>query len=230
MSKAAYLIWKNQHVTIDDLKHELFSNFCSQFKNHFSSLQFNFFDEDVRSGTGLIQSNREDLPDAFIFLKSISFFDQQCDIEEYLDVHVFEFEGYLLNERKVLSDKHKSLGDRSNGFSQIALIDKAEGISESNFFSHWKNVHTQIAIDTQSTFEYTQNTIEKGLNTNSKQFLAIVEESFPIEALDDQEIFYDSKDNPDQLKMNQDLMMNSCMEFINFNNIDVIPTSQYIMV
>jgi hypothetical protein len=43
----------------------------------------------------------------------------------------------------------------------------------------------------------------------------------------DPAIFYDSQNNPEQLAKHVQIMMDSCEKFIDFEKIEVIPTSRY---
>lgn len=133
------------------------------------------------------------------------------------EVWYFEVnEKVVLNEREIDSD---------NSFTQFALISKCSGISEKSFFDHWHNIHTEVAINTQSTFSYIQNTISKSFQHSCPPFLAIVEESFPVEALENPMVFYNVNSH-EALKINIQLMMESCQKFLNFEEIIVFPTQQ----
>jgi len=43
----------------------------------------------------------------------------------------------------------------------------------------------------------------------------------------DSQVFYDAKDNPELFTKNAQIMMDSCEKFIDFQKIEVIPTSRY---
>jgi len=115
--------------------------------------------------------------------------------------------------------------DGENSFTQYALISKHLNISKTVFFDYWQDMHTEIAIDTQSTFSYIQNTITQDFSQDHAPFLAIVEESFPIAALEDPAVFYNA-DSKEVLEINIARMMESCQKFLNFEEIIVFPTKQ----
>ena len=50
------------------------------------------------------------------------------------------------------------------------------------WFTRWHVDHTPVAIETQSTFGYTQNAVVRALTPDAPGIAAIVEELFPIEA------------------------------------------------
>lgn len=129
---------------------------------------------------------------------------------------------FAVDEKVVLNNKAI---DGENSFTQYALISKHANISKITFFDHWQNIHTEIAINTQSTFSYIQNTITQDFSQDHAPFLAIVEESFPIAALEDPAIFYNA-DSQEVLEKNIARMMESCQKFLNFEEIIVFPTKQ----
>ena len=133
-----------------------------------------------------------------------------------------------MSESIILDNLEKSpLGSRSEGFSQVVFLEKPETMSAFDWFDHWTNFHTKIAIQTQSNFIYVQNTVVRPLQNLSPPFIAIVEECFPAEAMTDPEVFYNAKNNPEQFAKHAQIMMDSCEKFIDFKKIEVIPTSRY---
>ena len=59
-------------------------------------------------------------------------------------------------------------------------------------------------------------------------FDAIIEENFPLEAMTSQHAFYGVETDA-QLQANQQAMIDSCVRFIDFDKIDVVPTSEYLI-
>ena len=89
------------------------------------------------------------------------------------------------------------------------------------------NDSERAAVDTQSNFEYVQNLIVRPLSYGAPAYVAMVEECFPAAALTDDAVYFDAADAPARLAENQQLMMESCARFIDFDRIDCIPTSQF---
>jgi len=58
----------------------------------------------------------------------------------------------------------------------------------------------------------------------------VIEECFPSEAMSNPSIFYNAENNAELLLKNTELMMSSCSSFIDFQKIEVIPTSRYRMI
>ncbi len=146
--------------------------------------------------------------------------------EEALGAHVSSLAGYLVVEsRPMVHDAPK--GDRTEGMKQISCITKRADISQEEYIRIWHTDHRQVAIETQSTFGYVRNEIMRALTPNAPdQWDAFVEESFPIDALTDQLVFYDAKTQAEYEK-NFKIMMDSCGRFLDHGAIEVTYTSEY---
>ena len=230
MEKIAIQIWKNPNIDKENFKKFLINEVPHSLKDHISSYQVNLVDEDVKDAAGLIQSCYPPSPNAIVFLKvkSLFHFEQRLSIFES---YAKKFFSYIISESKIIeADDSKNLHKRTDGFSQIVFLEKPKNIETFDWFDHWTHHHTEIAIETQSNFIYTQNTVVRRLNKESPNFVAIIEECFPSEAMSDQEEFYAAKGNPTLLKKNVEIMMESCSKFIDFSKIEVIPTSRYLVI
>jgi hypothetical protein len=93
----------------------------------------------------------------------------------------------------------------------------------------WQGSHTQVAIDTQATFGYRQNLVVRGIGEDTPAFDAIVEENFPPEAMTSDHAFYDTGGDEALLAERMTAMMESCARFIDFESIDVVPMSEYVV-
>lgn len=227
MEKLAYQLWKKDDVNLETFKELLLKNLSKDIGELVSELQINIADADVLPANNLAQSNYPPAPNAVMFIKVKSYFLADT-LESHLEKITKKIHGFVVSESIILDDSKKSpLGLRSEGFSQVVFLEKPETISAFDWFDHWTNYHTEIAIKTQSNFIYVQNTVVRPLQKSSPSFIAIIEECFPSEAMTDQEVFYDARNNPEQLAKNAQIMMDSCEKFIDFKKIEVIPTSRY---
>ena len=93
----------------------------------------------------------------------------------------------------------------------------------------WRNQHTQVAIETQDNFQYVQNLVVLPLTHGAPRIDAIVEECFPPAAMTDPRAFFDALGDEDKFQRNLAAMMDSCQRFLDFDKIDVLPTSQYLL-
>ena len=227
MEKLAYQLWKKDDDSLENFKQLLLKNLSKDIGELVSELQINIADADVLPANNLAQSNYPPTPNAVIFIKVKSYFLADT-LESHLEKITKKTHGFVVSESIILDNSKKSpMGSRSDGFSQVVFLEKPETMSSFEWFDHWTNYHTEIAIRTQSNFIYVQNTIVRPLQKASPSFIAIIEECFPFEAMTDPEVFYDAKNNPEQLAKHAQIMMDSCEKFIDFKKIEVIPTSRY---
>ena len=160
----------------------------------------------------------------------ISFWLEDADVrgpaEAALRSLVKSIAGYLVVEsRPVVHAMPK--GKRTQGMKQISCVTKRPGLSQDEFIRIWHNDHKQVAIETQSTFGYVRNEIFRSLTPSApQQWTAIVEESFPIGALDDPHVFYDAKSEA-EYQANFKRMMDSCGRFLDHEPIEVTFVSEY---
>jgi hypothetical protein len=227
MEKLAYQLWKKDDDSLDTFKDALLNNLKKDIAELVSALQINIADADVEPANNLAQSNYSPAPNAVIFIKVKSYFLADT-LESFLEKITSKVHGFVVSESIILDNSEKSpLGSRSEGFSQVVLLEKPETMLAFDWFDYWTNFHTKIAIQTQSNFIYIQNTVVRPLQKASPSFIAIIEECFPLEAMTDPEVFYNAKNNPEQFAKHVQIMMESCEKFIDFKKIEVIPTSRY---
>ena len=227
MEKLAYQLWKKDDDSLETFKEALIENLSRDIGELVSELQINIADYDVIPANHLVQSNYPPAPNAVLFIKVKSYFLANT-LESHLEKITNKIYGFVVSESIILDSSEKSpLGLRSEGFSQVVFLEKPRTMSTFDWFDHWTNFHTKIAIQTQSNFIYVQNTVVRSLQKESPSFIAIIEECFPSEAMTDPEVFYNAQNNPEQFAKHVQIMMDSCEKFIDFKKIEVIPTSRY---
>ncbi|MDC0079678.1 EthD domain-containing protein [Pseudomonadota bacterium] len=227
MEKLAYQLWKKDDDSLETFKEALLENLSRDIGELVSELQINIADSDVIPANHLVQSNYPPAPNAVLFIKVKSYFLANT-LESHLEKITNKIYGFVVSESIILDSSEKSpLGLRSEGFSQVVFLEKPKTMSTFDWFDHWTNFHTKIAIQTQSNFIYVQNTVVRSLQKESPSFIAIIEECFPSEAMTDPEVFYNAQNNPEQFAKHVQIMMDSCEKFIDFKKIEVIPTSRY---
>jgi hypothetical protein len=120
------------------------------------------------------------------------------------------------------------LGSRTKGLANIALLRKPAELEYATWLQRWQRDHTPVAIETQSTFGYTQNAVVRALTPDAPQLAGIVEELFPIEAITDLKAFFGAADDAD-LQHRLGRMVASTSAFGANENIDTVPTSRYVL-
>lgn len=137
--------------------------------------------------------------------------------------------GYLVVEsRPMIAALGKGRGARSPGWVQVTGIAPKPGITHDQFLSHWYGVHRQVAIETQSSTGYVRNEIVRPLTAEAPDWSAIVEETFPLGALDDPMVFYDAPGDEALFKENAAKMLESVQRFLDLTKVDAHPMSEYV--
>lgn len=143
--------------------------------------------------------------------------DQECD----------DVAAYLVTESVPLPPPEIVSGERTPGLANVALIRRPDDLDEATWRKRWHIDHTPVAIETQSTFGYTQNQVVHPLTPGAPRINAIVEELFPIEAISDLHAFFGAADD-DDLRDRMERMMASTEAFGANRDVDTVPTSRYV--
>ena len=230
MEKIVIQIWKNHKIDDNDFKNFLVNEIPSNLRSDLTSYQVNLPDKDVSKAAELVQSSYPPSPNAIVFLKVKSLFHVEQKLKVF-ELHAEKLFSFIVSESKIIEvDESKNLNKRTEGFSQIVFLEKPDNVDRFDWFDHWTHHHTKIAIETQSNFIYVQNSVVRKLQTQAPNFIAIVEECFPSQAMSDQEEFYAARGDATLMKKNLEIMMDSCSKFIDFSKIEVIPTSRYLVI
>jgi hypothetical protein len=118
-------------------------------------------------------------------------------------------------------------GTRTTGLANIALLRRPAELDQATWLNRWQLDHTPVAIETQSTFGYTQNWVVRTLTPDAPGITGIVEELFPPEAITDIKAFFGAADDSD-LQHRLGRMVASTTAFGANENIDTVPTSRYV--
>ena len=134
---------------------------------------------------------------------------------------------YLVTESVPLPPPPTVPGQRTAGLANVALLRGPADLDETTWLSRWHIDHTPVAIETQSTFGYTQNAVVRALTPGAPTISAIVEELFPAEAISDLHAFFGAADD-DDLRSRMERMIASTSAFGANENVDTVPTSRYV--
>lgn len=137
---------------------------------------------------------------------------------------------YLVDESIPLHNTLHTVpaGVRTPGFNLVTAIVPKDGLSYEEFLSHWHREHRKVAVETQSTFAYVRNEIVRALTPDAPAWAAIVEESFPIEALTDPAVWYAAAGDAERLAENRRRMIESCVAFLALDRVESHPMSEYV--
>jgi hypothetical protein len=164
----------------------------------------------------------------------VSLWTQQCYGDQMsaalalLEKECDQFAAYLVTESVPLAGPAIGTGCRTAGLANIALLRRPAELDLATWLNRWQRDHTSVAIETQSTFGYTQNWVVRTLTPDAPGIAGIVEELFPNEAITDLKAFFGAADDNDlQNRISQ--MVASTTAFGANENIDTVPTSRYVL-
>lgn len=231
MEKILYPVWKSASQSILEFRNALLGEVSTQLvASGVLKLRMSIIDDDVAPAAALRQENIQPLMDGMIsiWVNSSVYRQQQ---ESIIAAAVDRFHGYLVTESEpTVNTLHPTVaGGRTYGMNQIVFLQRPERISYEQWLDTWHNSHTQIAIDTQSTFGYRQNVVVRKLTEAGPRIEAIIEENFPPDAMTSPHAFYGAVGDDELFQSNQKAMIDSVMRFIDFDKLDVMPTSEYLL-
>ena len=228
MEKILYPLWKSEHLEADEFRDRLLNTLAPAILElGVRGLRLSVVDSDVAPAAALRMENASPVMDAMVsvWLDSAVY---RAPVEELLAQHGSRLAGYLVTESEpIVNTAHPPQpGARTFGMAQVVFLQRPRRLREQQWLEIWLGSHTQVAIDTQSTFSYRQNVVVRPLTYAAPPFDAIIEENFPPQAMNSQHAFYAAEDD-ETLAANSRAMLESCSRFIDFDKIDVIPTSEY---
>ncbi|MFF2551132.1 hypothetical protein ACFVUS_09025 [Nocardia sp. NPDC058058] len=138
-----------------------------------------------------------------------------------------EVNGWTVDERTPIVPPKVGNGERTDALANFALLRIPAELTRGEWLHRWHDLHTPVAIDTQDTFGYVQNTVLEQI-TPGKPVDALVEELFPMAAMTSVHAFYGAGDDDAELQRRVTLMMESVVRFGAHQNLDLVPTSRYV--
>ena len=152
--------------------------------------------------------------------------DVRSSIEALIGADVERIEGYLVTESipQARSDRDWPNGERCPGVTHFTWFEKAEGVSDSDFYHNWFEVHTPFSFDLHPLrWEYIRNAVARPVTSDAPAIRAIVAEGF-------REI-RDYTD-PSRLFGNEKVLKASAEEagdYANTEAMHALPMSEYIL-
>ncbi|MGH6781805.1 MAG: EthD domain-containing protein [Sphingomonadaceae bacterium] len=233
MEKAVYALWRDADCDREAFNEKLRGPIADQIlAAGVRGLCINLVDRHVDRAKGLVQANSRPLMDAVVQIWFDCAHDEfRAPVDAILATAAPRVSAWLVTESQPIRNMlhPPQPGERTEGFSELVFLTRPAHLTAEGWRDIWHRSHTRVAIDTQSTFEYIQNTITRPLTYAAPPYDAMIEECFPVAAMDDPEAFYDARGNPEKFARNHAAMMESCHRFIDYKRIDVIPTSQYVV-
>lgn len=224
MQKLFYLIFDEANSDSDRLRAALIGEVIPVLRRS-GAQEIGLFvsDEAVSAGKPTQQS---DPP----IRAALSFFLADVETREAAEAAIrplaADLAGYRVRESRPIVHARNE-GRRMPGMMQLTCITARPGIGMEEFHRIWHEDHLQVAVETQATFGYVRNEIIHSITEGApERWAGIVEESFPIEALEDPMVFFDAKTSG-ELSDNLTRMVKSCQRFIDLENLEVTFMSEY---
>jgi len=233
VEKLLYPVWKDQAQDADDFRDVLLQQVGPSLASldAVHGLRITVADSAVAAAAARRIESHTPAPDAVVSLW-VDFAGAAALWEPLIDAHVSRRSGYLVAEAEPLVNQqfHPSVpGERLHGMCHVVFMSRPALQDRDEWLKIWKDSHTQVAIDTQSTFGYRQNLVVRTLTDDTLVCDAVVEENFPPEAMLSDHAFYGTGGDDAVLQQRMTAMMESCARFIDFEKIDVIPMSEYLI-
>jgi hypothetical protein len=149
-------------------------------------------------------------------------------LDSVLPADLGPWAGYLVTEAEALADRagRSAAPGRAPGFTQLTLLRRPDRLSWDEWRHRWQGEHTPVAIATQGTFRYVQNVVVRRLGPDTPPYAAVVEESFPADAMGDLSVFFDAVGDDDLLARHMADLSASCDRFMD-GPVPVAWTSEY---
>ena len=233
MEKVVYVLWRDAATTAKSFNAKLRGETAEKLvAAKAKAVQVNICDEAVEPAAAIRQVSTRPQMDGIIQVWLDSSLDRfRLPLDEIVREAAPRMSAYLVLESKIIPNvKHPPKpGQRTEGFSQVVFLKRPPRLTYGAWLHNWQGLHTAVGIDTQSNFEYVQNPIVRPLTHAAPVYDAMIEECFPAAAMTDPHAFYDAKGDEQKYQQNYKTMMESVGRFIDFDKLDVLPTSQYVI-
>jgi hypothetical protein len=230
MEKVVYVVWKRAGQSDADfaagLRAELPRALAAQGAR---GLSVSAVDDAVAAGAKL-RLGKMDPPKSGIVAFWLEQSQEVGGCEEAIRAHCGKLAGYLVVESRpiVNTAQRAPAGQRTPGFALVTCIAPHPALSYAEFIDRWYRIQRDTAIETQSTFGYVRNEVVRALSPAAPRWAGIVEENFPIGALSDPMVFYDSPGDPAKFERNVKRMRESCDGFLAMDAIESHPMSEFV--
>ena len=232
MEKIMMPLWKPAGVSIEDFSAQLLQQLSADLIADENVLSFKMCidDEHVKPAASYRMLNIITPAYDAMLIAWLNAGDQIFSHKEKVDAICQQHHVYIVceSDRLPLDYSDVPSGHKTEGMNEIVALQVPDWLERDEWLKIWHESHTQIAIDTQSTYGYRQNVVLRSLTSQAPHVDAFIEENFPEAAIHGRLAFYDTDDEA-VYKAREQTMIESVARFIDFEKIDCIPTSEYIM-
>ena len=227
MEKLVYLGWARDGVDGDALRDELLGELAPALADGGAAgVQVSVADG-VVGGEDVFAFSSEGTPKDAVVTFWLEVSADRGWAEALLAEAFSKVHGYLVCESRPIVPAATQPGERSVGASQITCIAARPDLTHAEFIARWQGEFRRAAVECQDTIAYVRNEVVRPLTDGAPDWWAIVEESFPIEAMTNPEVFYDAVGDPDRLAANQARLFEAVGEVIDLARVDARFYSEY---
>jgi hypothetical protein len=231
MEKIIYILWRDPKVDkyafADNLRNDIADKLIHAGVR---GLQVNVIDEHCDNADRIYYRNTSPQMEAVLHVwVDCSFPRYRKPVDEIVAEGCDHYWAYLVTEGQSRRNvRPVPLGTRSPGLAQMGFGLLPKGCTREQYLEKMFE-YTPIALSAQSLFYLQQNIVTAKLTPEGLDYVSMVEECFPDEAMWDINVFFDAPGDDEKMLRNQNRIMDGVKAFVEFDTIDVIPTSQYII-
>jgi EthD domain len=230
MEKIIYALWRERAVRREDFNRALLEEVAPQLADRALAVRVNVQDDSVKGGSTFRYTSTSPQMEAAVQVWVDSAHpDRRGPIDDLMATVAPRHCAWLVCESTpIRNEKYPPLvGERTEGYSHLAFITRPPRLTWEAWRDRWQGEHTQVAIETQSNFEYVQNLIVRPLTYAAPPYSAIIEECFPMAAFTDVAAFHDAAGDPEKYARNSARLRESTFRFVDEGYFDLIPMSQF---
>ena len=229
MEKIATVLWRPEGMPKQDFADILLADAAPRLMELGArGLRVCVEDDDVDGDP--LRMNPEPPPKAALVSYWIECSEDRAPIEDVLAESAATLASFLVVESRPIRNTGHVVapGERTPGMVQVTGIVRKQGLPHEEFIRIWQEEQRPCAIETQSTFQYIRNEIVRPLSGSAPPWAAIVEESFPIEAMNDPRVFFDAVGDDMRFQANVTRMVETVAKMLEMDRTDVTITSEYV--
>lgn len=231
MEKLCYVVWKHPDVPNAEFRDQLVGETAKKILDRGAhKLSIDCVDE-TTTALEPARLTHMDPPLAGMISLWMDLCDDRPPIEEAIDEVTEKKAGYLVVESvPLVNTTHLAkIGERTPGTTLLTCLKQTPRMTYDEWLTHWHVVQRKVAIETQWTYRYTRNVIVRALTEGAPDWQGIVEEGFPTEAVLDPMLWYLGEGSEERMSENRRKMLESVMAFLDIDQIESHPTSEYIL-
>ena len=156
MEKLIYVVWKEADACVRDFKQRLLGPVAEEFLQRGArKLSMSIADElaEYAQASRITQMSDPIAATVSLWLDTAL---ARAPFERAIASAAARYTGYLVTESVPIVNTTQTapVGERTPGINTIAFLEKPDSMTYEAWLNQWQGHHTQVAIDTQSTFLY----------------------------------------------------------------------------